>query len=116
MSIQFEEKSKSFILQTENSTYVIQLLREKLLSHVYWGAKIKEPVVEAMIKAAGRASFNATTDGDREFSLDTMPNEYPAYGNSDLRMPAYQLQLENGSRITDLVYESYKIVTGKPAL
>ena len=116
MSIQFEEKSKSFILQTENSTYVIQLLREKFLSHVYWGAKIKEPVVEAMIKAAGRASFNATTDGDREFSLDTMPNEYPAYGNSDLRMPAYQLQLENGSRITDLVYESYKIVTGKPAL
>ncbi len=116
MSIQFEEKSKSFILQTENSTYVIQLLREKFLSHVYWGAKIKEPVVEAMIKAAGRASFNATTDGDREFSLDTMPNEYPAYGNSDLRMPAYQLQLENGSRITDLVYESYEIVTGKPAL
>lgn len=116
MSIQFEEKSKSFILQTENSTYVIQLLREKFLSHVYWGAKIKEPVVEAMIKAAGRASFNATTDGDREFSLDTMPNEYPAYGNSDLRMPAYQLQLENGSRITNLVYESYEIVTGKPAL
>lgn len=116
MSIQFEEKSKSFILQTENSTYVIQLLREKFLSHVYWGAKIKEPVVEAMIKAAGRASFNATTDGDREFSLDTMPNEYPAYGNSDLRMPAYQLLLENGSRITDLVYESYEIVTGKSAL
>ncbi|BCJ98145.1 alpha-galactosidase [Anaerocolumna chitinilytica] len=116
MSIQFEEKSKSFILQTENSTYVIQLLREKFLSHVYWGAKIKEPVVEAMIKSAGRASFNATTDGDREFSLDTMPNEYPAYGNSDLRMPAYQLQLENGSRITDLVYESYEIVRGKPAL
>ncbi len=116
MSIQFEEKSKSFILQTENSTYVIQLLREKFLSHVYWGAKIKEPVVEAMIKSAGRASFNATTDGDRELSLDTMPNEYPAYGNSDLRMPAYQLQLENGSRITDLVYESYEIVRGKPAL
>ncbi len=116
MSIQFEKKSKSFILQTESSTYIIQLQREKFLSHVYWGAKIKGPVVEAMIKAAGRASFDATTDGDSEFSLDTMPNEYPAYGNSDLRMPAFQVQLENGSRITDLAYESHEIVKGKPAL
>ncbi|MGN6710683.1 alpha-galactosidase [Anaerocolumna jejuensis] len=116
MSIQFEEKTSSFILQTEKSTYIMQIQRQKFLSHVYWGGKILNPNVEAMVKAAGRASFSATTDGDSQFSLDTMPNEYPAYGNSDLRMPAYQVQLENGSRITDFAYEGYEIVKGKPAL
>lgn len=116
MSIQFEEKTGSFILQTEKSTYIMQIQKQKFLSHVYWGGKILNPNVEAMVKAAGRASFSATTDGDSQFSLDTMPNEYPAYGNSDLRMPAYQVQLENGSRITDFAYEAYEIVKGKPAL
>ncbi|SHK62224.1 alpha-galactosidase [Anaerocolumna jejuensis DSM 15929] len=116
MSIQFEEKTSSFILQTEKSTYIMQIQRQKFLSHVYWGGKILNPNVEAMVKAAGRASFSATTDGDSQFSLDAMPNEYPAYGNSDLRMPAYQVQLENGSRITDFAYEGYEIVKGKPAL
>lgn len=116
MSIQFEEKTSSFILQTEKSTYIMQIQKQKFLSHVYWGGKILNPNVEAMVKAAGRASFSATTDGDSQFSLDAMPNEYPAYGNSDLRMPAYQVQLENGSRITDFAYEGYEIVKGKPAL
>lgn len=116
MSIQFEEKTSSFILQTEKSTYIMQIQRQKFLSHVYWGGKILNPNVEAMVKAAGRASFSATTDGDSQFSLDAMPNEYPAYGNSDLRMPAYQVQLENGSRITDFAYEGYEIVKGKPTL
>lgn len=116
MSIQFEEKTGSFILQTEKSTYIMQIQKQKFLSHVYWGGKILNPNVEAMVKAAGRASFSATTDGDSQFSLDTMPNEYPAYGNSDLRMPAYQVQLDNGSRITDFAYEAYEIVKGKPAL
>jgi alpha-galactosidase len=45
-----------------------------------------------------------------------MPSEYPAYGNTDLRMPAYQVQLENGTRITDLCYHSYEIVKGKKQL
>ena len=69
-----------------------------------------------MVMVKGRASFNANPDDDVTFSLDTMRSEYPAYGNTDLRMPAYQVQLINGTRITDLSYESYKIVKGKEKL
>lgn len=116
MSIQFEEKSSSFILQTEKSTYIIQIQKQKYLSHIYWGGKILNPNVEAMVTEVGRCSFSATTDGESQFTLDAMPNEYPAYGNTDLRMPAYQVQLENGTRITDLAYDSYELVKGKPSL
>lgn len=42
--------------------------------------------------------------------------EYPAYGNSDFRHPAYQIEQEDGSRITNLIFKDYKIYKGKPKL
>ncbi|MDF2587374.1 MAG: agaR1 [Anaerocolumna sp.] len=116
MSITFDKSQNSFILQAKNSTYIIKIIKDKYLSHVYWGGKIENPVVDSIIHSAGRASFSANPDEDGSFTLDDFPAEYPSYGNTDLRMPAYQIQLENGTRITDLSFDSYEIVTGKPKL
>jgi alpha-galactosidase len=116
MIIQYDDSQKSFILQGKNSTYIIKILRDKYLSHIYWGNKISSPVVGKIENSTGRVSFSAYQEDDWKFSLDTRPSEYPSYGNTDLRMPAYQVQLENGSRITELEYESYEIVPGKPKL
>ena len=116
MSIIYDKAQSSFILQAKNSTYIIKILKDKYLSHVYWGGKIVNPVVASIVNSSGRASFSANPDEELSFSLDNMPNEYPAYGNTDLRMPAYQVQLENGSRISDLSYDSYEIKQGKPKL
>ena len=40
----------------------------------------------------------------------------PTYGSGDLRSPAYAITQENGSKITDFVYESHEILPGKPRL
>lgn len=53
---------------------------------------------------------------DYSISLDTLPQEYPQYGTSDFREPAYQVQLEDGSRITELRYRTHRIYGGKPGL
>lgn len=116
MSIIFDNNSNSFVLQAKNSSYIIKIIKEKYLAHLYWGQKISHPLVEQIYHNSTRVSFSANPDEDGEFSLDSMPNEYPSYGNTDLRMPAYQIQLENGTRITDLQYDSYEIVSGKPTL
>jgi alpha-galactosidase len=116
MGIIYQENEKSFILQSKSATYTMRITRDKYLEHVYYGGKIDNPAVAALCKSAGRASFNANPEEDRSFSLDTMPAEYPAYGNTDLRVPAYQVQLENGTRITDLSYQSHEIVKGKQRL
>ncbi|MGB4658616.1 MAG: glycoside hydrolase family 36 N-terminal domain-containing protein, partial [Mobilitalea sp.] len=116
MSILYHQNEKSFILQSKNSTYIIKITKDKYLEHVYYGGKIEKPLVAALHKSAVRASFSANPDEDVDFSLDNMPAEYPSYGNTDLRMPAYQIQLDNGTRITDLSYESYEIVKGKSRL
>ena len=47
---------------------------------------------------------------------DSIPQEYQAFGNGDFRIPAYQIRLNNGSRISDLRYKSYKAYKGKPKL
>lgn len=116
MGIVYMENEKSFVLQAKETTYILRIRKDKYLEHVYYGSKIEKPVISQMVKDKGRASFNANPDDDVTFSLDTMRSEYPAYGNTDLRMPAYQVQLINGTRITDLSYESYKIVKGKEKL
>ena len=116
MGIVYMENEKSFVLQAKETTYILRIRKDKYLEHVYYGSKIEKPVISQMVKDKSRASFNANPDDDVTFSLDTMRSEYPAYGNTDLRMPAYQVQLINGTRITDLSYESYKIVKGKEKL
>lgn len=112
----FDQEQKSFILQTPSSTYIIKILKDKYLAHIYWGAKIKYPIVDQIYINHPRGSFSANPTNDLQFSSDAAPFEYPAYGNTDLRSPAYQIELENGTRITDLTYDSYRIISGKPKL
>lgn len=116
MSIIYDKSQKSFILQGKETTYIIKVIKDKYLSHIYWGNRIDNPVIDTMINGSGRSSFHGMSDDDWSFSLDIRPIEYPSYGNTDLRNPAYQIQLENGSRITDLSYDSHEIIVGKPSL
>ena len=62
--------------------------------------------------------FSPNPDGsEREFSLDTLPLEYPVYGNTDFRSPALEIfQPEDGSRIVDLRFKDHRTMAGKPSL
>ena len=116
MPIYFDEEKRIFHLQAGDSSYVLQIVRDGYLKHAYWGKKVRSYHGSNEVPGMDR-SFSPNPDTwDRTFSLDTLPQEYPAYGNSDFRTPAYQVQLENGSTITDLRYQSYRIYAGKQAL
>lgn len=117
MGITYNEENKLFHLHAGDTSYIMQVVKDGYLAHLYWGKKIRNVNEKDMLVYRGRTSFSANPDDkDKMFSLDTLPQEYPAYGNTDFRTPAYQLQLENGSTITDLRYESYTIFKGKPKL
>lgn len=115
MSIKYDEKSGMFNLSTKCSSYIIKVMETGHLAHLYWGNKIKSSNINYEIPLINR-SFSAWTDNIENYSLDVIPQEYPSYGNTDLRSPAYQIQLEDGSRITDLRYESHNIYKGKKKL
>jgi alpha-galactosidase len=117
MGIAYNEQNKVFHLKAGNTSYAMQVYKDKYLAHLYWGKAVRSINPEELIVLKGRTSFSANPDiNERRFSLDTLSQEYPAYGNSDFRTPAYQFQLENGTTITDLQYEYHRIFKGKPAL
>lgn len=50
---------------------------------------------------------------DKTFSLDTLPQEYTAYGNGDYRINGLETEQADGSDTANLKYESYEISKGK---
>ncbi len=117
MGIYYDESQKSFILQGRHSTYIAGVVHGRYLAHYYWGGQVKNPVVRQIDHKMGRPCTHAAfLKEDPLFSLDTMPAEYAFYGTSDMRMPACQIEQENGSRITEFLYDSYRIFPGVPKL
>ncbi|RAS87790.1 alpha-galactosidase [Priestia endophytica] len=117
MGIQFDSQNKVFHLKAKNTSYVMQVLQDKYLTHLYWGQRVKAYNHSNQLQFVDRGfSGNPYPSKDRTFSLDTLPQEYPQYGNTDFRKPSYQIQLKNGSTVSDLAYQSHTIRKGKPPL
>ena len=53
---------------------------------------------------------------DKTFSLDTLPQEYTAYGNGDYRINGLETEQADGSDTANLKFESYEITKGKYSL
>ena len=53
---------------------------------------------------------------DPKFSAEYYPFEYPSYGGTDYRAPAYEVRDQNGYTLCDPRFESYRIFEGKPDL
>ncbi|WP_062352482.1 alpha-galactosidase [Bacillus kwashiorkori] len=115
MGIFYDKELNLFHLKGKDTSYVMQIIRDGYLAHRYWGKLVNEFSEESITYMYRPFSPNPDKT-DRKFSLDTLPQEYPQYGNSDFRMPAYQVQLQDGSTISDLRYHSHLIMKGKPQL
>ncbi|MFF2483299.1 alpha-galactosidase [Paenibacillus sp. NPDC058071] len=117
MAILFDEQKHIFHLQSRDTSYVIQIVEGGYPVNLYWGKRVRSSRLEYLLGLTDRPSFSPTTDLEHtQLMLDTLPLEYPAYGNSDFRSPAYQAQLADGSTITDLRFVSHNIYAGKPGL
>ncbi|OOM82268.1 alpha-galactosidase [Clostridium puniceum] len=116
MPIIFEKNSKIFHIKSEKTSYALKVLKTGHVAHLYWGRKLNSNSLSYIIDKRKRASYISNTDNIKEFKLELVPQEYPSYGNTDLRVPAFELQFEDGSTTTNLRYAHYKIYKGKKAL
>lgn len=117
MAITFDPATQTFHLQGKASSYIMQLVPPGYLAHVHWGARVRGTNIGSLLTRRRRCSFSPSTDpNDLSLSLDTLPQEYPAFGGSDFRMPAYQVQTGNGATVSELLYASHRIYSGKPKL
>ncbi|WP_339303966.1 alpha-galactosidase [Paenibacillus sp. FSL H8-0317] len=104
MAIYINESQHIFHLQSRVTSYVIQIIDGYPLL-VYWGQRLSE-----------KGNLEKLVPGLEKTELGSMPHEYPQYGTGDFRSPAYQVLLEDGSRITELRFKGYSTGAGKPAL
>lgn len=107
---------KIFHLSTENTSYVIEILKDSTIGHMYYGARIKEYHNSKKYIYMDRGFSPNPKGQDSDYSYDTLPQEYPTNGNGDFRIPAYQTLEEDGSRVSNFKYIKYEIINDKPSL
>ena len=114
--IKFE--NNLFHLSNKFFSYVVEVSRGKYLLHRYWGKPLKEFRDSIPLQPVDRGFSGQLADFEnyRVYSLDVLPREYPEQGRTDFRAPAYRVELDNGTNISELNYKSYKIIDGKPEL
>ena len=91
MSIDYSSATRTFFLHSGETTYALKVLAQGFLTHLYWGPRVSAQELDFVLQFRERA-FSPNPDGlGREFSLDTLPLEYPVYGNTDFRSPALEV-------------------------
>lgn len=116
MSISFSPETASFHLRSRGTSYVIGLEAGKHPTSRYWGKALRAWHGAKDLPAVDRP-FTPNPDPSRPFlSLDTLPREYPAFGNTDFRFPAFRVLQADGSTIVDLSFKDYRLLRGKPPL
>ena len=114
MGIIYCEKDRIFTLQTKNTTYQMQVDRYGFLLHLYYGKKT-DTCMDYLLTYYDRGFSGNPYDAgeDRTYSMDTLPQEFPCYGNGDFRSTALAVENADGSMSCDLRYKSHKIFDGK---
>lgn len=117
MTILFHEQSGEFHLYNDHISYIIKILKNKQLGNLYYGKKIRDRDSFAHLLEGGLRSLAAYVyEDDYHFSLQHTRQEYPSYGTTDFRYPAFEIKQENGSSISNFEYQSHEIFKGKKKL
>ena len=117
MAIRYQGENRIFTLDTEHTTYQMKVDDFGFLLHLYYGATIRGNM-DYLLTYYDRGFSGNPSDvgGDRTYSLDVLPQEYPTVGMGDYRNSALIIRNEDGSECCDLRYVSHEIKEGKYGL
>ncbi len=117
MAVYYGVNDKIFTLQTRHSTYQMKVDDFGFLLHLYYGSRTEGNMDYLLTYYDRGFSGNPHDAGeDRTYSMDALPQEYPAAGTGDYRNSALVIQGADGSECCDLRYTSHEICSGKYAL
>lgn len=103
------ESNGYIYLITEKTNYIIKVMENGALRHVYYGAPLGEEPID-YYGLVRRCSWGISSGG---YSPETMSSEYPTFGRGDYRMPSFMFEAPNGRRVSELKYISHKSYKGK---
>lgn len=117
MPILFDPASRIFTIHTAHSTYQMQADRLDQLLHLYYGARTEGRTDYLLCPADRGFSGNPyAAGGDRSYSPDHLPQEFPVQGGGDFRSPSLIVRDGEGVFGCSLKYRSHEILPGKYSL
>ena len=115
MPIIYHQQSKEFHLYNQSVSYIIQIMENGQLGNLYYGKRIKDrESFEYLFETGERPHAAMVCPSPVNLSLQHTKQEYPSYGTGDYRYGAFFVKQENGSKVTNFVYNNHTILKGKP--
>jgi alpha-galactosidase len=115
--IVFDGKENIFKIDTENNSYVMGIIDEKYLVHIYYGKKLSGTHLAYLLDMDQEYLNDIHINyGEKSSFLDRLTMEYPTAGMGDFRQSCIEAADTIGKTGVELFYDSYKIIVGKPAL
>ncbi len=109
-------KDNHFYLETKNTSYVMRIVDGWLLTHVYYGKKIgRYNLTNFSLMCSADYSPLHKLDGKLVSPLSVL-QEMPIYGRGDFGLPGVSVIGKDNRLVNELVYDSYEILEGKPAI
>lgn len=113
-------KGNQFHLGSKNTSYIFCVYEGKWLVHLYWGDRLS-PDVDLRYTSREFIFFRANAfhvplDRQNRMFMSDLQFEFSVVGGGDYRIPAFAAQYADGSTVTELVYDSYRIYDGKEKL
>ncbi|MGJ8560733.1 MAG: alpha-galactosidase [Litorimonas sp.] len=106
----------TFALSNAHFAYVFRVSKEGIPEHLHYGGPLSDPLsVPRHLRRMNRHVV-PTFQGTPYYSLSDTPQEYPSFGTSDYRFPAFHGQNVDGNTVFSLLYETHEIVASKPPL
>lgn len=118
MPILYHEKTREFHLYNDKISYLMQVMNNEQLANIYFGSKLNDRDDFSYLiktKYCSEAAYTSENEATK-LSLQYIRQEYPSYGTSDFRYPAFCIRQNDGSSITNFTYSSHMIFPGKSKL
>lgn len=124
MKIIWHKTSAQFHLYNDRISYVMGVSPSGELENLYFGKKIhdRESFSHASIHLGMPGSAivhvnGVTVDPDTEsYSMEINRQEYPSFGTTDFGTQAFEVEMPNGSRVSNFVYKRHEIFNGKKGI
>lgn len=118
MAIIYDDKIKTFFLETKNTSYVFGISDAGHALHLYYGSKIaRDDLFYTCSVTPRRTGFNTVPyDCKEPYTLSSLPQEFSSDGVGDYRYPSICIRHGDGSFAFEGRYYSHSITSGKYTL
>ena len=106
---------KIFALTNRHFSYVFQATEEGVLHHLYYGEPLRDPTSVPVHHLRTQREATTNFEGVEHLNLSDLPQEYPTFGRSDFRAPAFHARNSDGNSVFSFRYKSYRVTPGKPS-